>query len=457
MASATISKAPTRTATGTRVRTCSCGKTITETIPAIPYTTDLAEGIYTITSKCGSGLKVSTRSINGYFDVYICDGDYSDQYWLFSKNSDGTYTIENAYYNDRVLDVENIYMFNAGEICTSTYNGGDNQKFYIVPFGDGYYKFVAKHSYLNLDNVNASTQVGNGLIQCYDNGSDAQRWSLKLSNPPLSLSSSSVNVSAGSSKTVNCTVGRETRGVTSSYSIANTSVCSASWGSWNGMACPLIITGKAGGTATITVKLMDYDTGIVYGTKTITVTVPGAAYTLTYNANGGTGAPASQTGSGSITLSTAKPTRSGYTFKGWATNAGATTAQYSAGASYNLTGNATLYAVWQKNATPAQATVKAVSISDFTINYRFSTTLKPQITADEGAKYSVKYESSNPNVASVDNNGRVTGEKRGAAVITCTVTDEYGNEAKDTCVISVDYTVWQWIIIILLFGWFWYI
>ncbi|MBQ9553124.1 MAG: InlB B-repeat-containing protein [Clostridia bacterium] len=455
MASATISKAPTRTATGTRVRTCSCGKTINETIPAIPYTTDLAEGIYTITSKCGSGLKVSTNSNNNY-NVFIADGDWPDQYWLFRKNSDGTYTIENAYYNNRVLDVAGVSMVNDGNIYTYEDYGVDNQKFYVIPVGN-YYKLVAKNSYLNVDNYCCGTTNGNNIIQYQDNGSDAQRWALKLSNPSLSLSSSSVNVSAGSSKTVNCTVGRETRGVTASYLIADTSVCSASWGSWNGMTCPLTITGKAGGTTTVKVTIKDGDTGIVYDTKTITVTVPGAAsYTLTYNANGGTGAPASQTGSGNITLSNTKPTRSGYTFKGWATSAGATTAQFSAGASFNLMGNVTLYAVWQKNATPAQPTVKSVAISDFTLNYRFSTTPQPQITADEGAEYTVSYSSSNPNVVSVDANGRVTGVKRGTAIITCTVTDEYGNSVSDHCIVTVSYTVWQWIIRIMLFGWLWY-
>ncbi len=72
-------------------------------------------------------------------------------------------------------------------------------------------------------------------------------------------------------------------------------------------------------------------------------------YTLTYNANGGSGAPAKQTGSGNITLSSTKPTRSGYTFLGWATSSGATSAQYKPGASYNLSKNTTLYAVWKKS------------------------------------------------------------------------------------------------------------
>ena len=72
-------------------------------------------------------------------------------------------------------------------------------------------------------------------------------------------------------------------------------------------------------------------------------------HTLSYNANGGSGAPSAQTGSGSITLSSTKPTRSGYTFIGWASSSSATSAQYQPGSSYYLNSDTTLYAVWQSN------------------------------------------------------------------------------------------------------------
>ena len=47
---------------------------------------------------------------------------------------------------------------------------------------------------------------------------------------------------------------------------------------------------------------------------------PYATYTIKYNANGGSGAPSSQTKTygTNLTLSSTKPTRGGYTFKGWA-------------------------------------------------------------------------------------------------------------------------------------------
>lgn len=101
--------------------------------------------------------------------------------------------------------------------------------------------------------------------------------------------------------------------------------------------------------------------------------------------------------------------------------------------------------------------VKGVDIKDIKLTYKKSGTIKPNITADEGAKYTVKYESSNPKVASVNKNGKVTALKKGTAKITCTVTDSNGNTVSDTCTVTVKYNFDQWLIIILLFGWIWYI
>lgn len=71
-------------------------------------------------------------------------------------------------------------------------------------------------------------------------------------------------------------------------------------------------------------------------------------YTVSFNANGGTGAPAAQTKTYGVTLtlSGTKPTRSGYTFKGWGTSATATAVTYPAGGSYTANKAITLYAVW---------------------------------------------------------------------------------------------------------------
>lgn len=74
------------------------------------------------------------------------------------------------------------------------------------------------------------------------------------------------------------------------------------------------------------------------------------SWTVSYNANGGTGAPSSQTKwSGSVlTLSSTKPTRAGHTFRGWATSASGPVV-YQPGGNYSDNADVTLYAVWQIN------------------------------------------------------------------------------------------------------------
>ena len=72
-------------------------------------------------------------------------------------------------------------------------------------------------------------------------------------------------------------------------------------------------------------------------------------HTVSYDANGGSGAPSSQTkvyGS-NLTISSTIPTRDGYSFLGWSTSSEATSVDYKPGDSYSSDDNITLYAVWE--------------------------------------------------------------------------------------------------------------
>ncbi len=71
-------------------------------------------------------------------------------------------------------------------------------------------------------------------------------------------------------------------------------------------------------------------------------------YTVTYNANGGSGAPSSQTKTHgeSIKVSSQEPTRSGYEFEGWATSADGDV-DYDPSESYTKDSDITFYAVWK--------------------------------------------------------------------------------------------------------------
>lgn len=82
--------------------------------------------------------------------------------------------------------------------------------------------------------------------------------------------------------------------------------------------------------------------------KSITVKAK-PSYKITFNANGGSNTPSSQTKwyGETLTLSSTKPTKTGYTFKGWSTSSSATSAIWSAGGTYTRNESNTLYAVWQ--------------------------------------------------------------------------------------------------------------
>ena len=95
------------------------------------------------------------------------------------------------------------------------------------------------------------------------------------------------------------------------------------------------------------------------GDKTLYANWQANTYTITYNANGGSGAPSSQSytydpnNDTVFYLSSTTPSRSGYTFLGWSLSSTATSASYSAGQRWGThnANNYTLYAIWKKTVT----------------------------------------------------------------------------------------------------------
>lgn len=80
---------------------------------------------------------------------------------------------------------------------------------------------------------------------------------------------------------------------------------------------------------------------------------PLPSHTVSYNANGGSGAPGSQTKwwGEVLTLSSTRPTRANHTFLGWATSANGAVA-YQPGGRFGSDANTTLYAVWKLATQP---------------------------------------------------------------------------------------------------------
>lgn len=109
-------------------------------------------------------------------------------------------------------------------------------------------------------------------------------------------------------------------------------------------------------------------------------------WTISYNANNGTGAPAAQTKTyGSVlTLSSTVPTRSGYKFMGWATSSTATTAAFQPGGQFRIDATTTLYAVWQ--------ILTKITMKLYDASYEVLSNEKGQVTADSLSELTIDME-----------------------------------------------------------------
>ena len=96
-------------------------------------------------------------------------------------------------------------------------------------------------------------------------------------------------------------------------------------------------------------------------------------YSISYDANGGTDAPANQvkTHGTALILSSTIPTREGYTFVGWAGNSSSSVAEYQPGGQYTADAEIILYAVWTANiyTVSFDANGGTVSLASKTVKY----------------------------------------------------------------------------------------
>jgi hypothetical protein len=117
-----------------------------------------------------------------------------------------------------------------------------------------------------------------------------------------------------------------------------------------GVIASLYSTSAGANTAGL-LPMMGYSSGFTTVTN----------YTVTFNANGGTGSMSNQTDSSPTALTTNAYTYTNYTYTGWNTAANGSGTAYANGATYPFTANATLYAQWTLNSTyPSGLTPPAI-------------------------------------------------------------------------------------------------
>ena len=158
------------------------------------------------------------------------------------------------------------------------------------------------------------------------------------------------------------------------------------------------------------------------------------AYMVSYDANGGEGAPAAQVKEKgkALKLSTVIPTRRHFTFLGWATTRTAKSAQYKAGASYTKDADVTLYAVWKPVlATKITVTPATAALCGANRTLELTASVIPAEADD-----TVTWSSSNEKIATVDENGVVTTHGvYGTVTITAAAAD--GSRRTGKCTLTV--------------------
>ena len=164
------------------------------------------------------------------------------------------------------------------------------------------------------------------------------------------------------------------------------------------------------------IQIIAYDnvgnSSVVYVTGYISNVI-----TVNYNANGGSGAPASQDKYNTVdlTLSSTKPTRTNYIFTSWNTKSDGSGTSYQPGSKYTANESVTLYAIWKSddttpptcnlsaNASTITATAtdnKGIAYQGWSSSYSGSNSTSKNIAAGTHTYY-VKDTAGNTNTCSI--------------------------------------------------------
>ena len=235
-----------------------------------------------------------------------------------------------AYYGDANYGTDNIAISNSDAVHANSYSLKNSDldaglMFSSLAVGD--YNFVIKVNATNYSsNGTSKTEIGETII--------IKEQAFTVSKANATTYKVSFNANGGS-----CSTSSKTVTYAGTYGTLPTPTRTGyTFAGW--------YTASSGGTRITSDSIV----GITED-QTLYAHWTAKTYTVSFDANGGTGAPAAQTKTHgtALTLSSTVPVRDGYTFLGWASSSAAAAAEYSAGSSYTAEGTATLYAVWEKN------------------------------------------------------------------------------------------------------------
>ena len=326
--------------------------------------------------------------------VYTSDNT-SGQDFKFISNGSGTYILQPRCAPSSALNV-NGYSAGANSKVDIWTKSGHSTQSWIVEYNSSLNGYVIR-SANNSSYVLATTgskDSSDVRLAAYNASDKYQIWTssafsdnLAPARKPTTLtfspSSLALDLTNQKSQEVALTLGGDFSWGDKLYrSVSNPDVASVDWSSYESGAvfCP-VITAKAVGETILTCSVVDKDTGITRATAQLKITVTPANYTVRYDANGGTNAPASQSkiAKQDLMLTSDCPKREGFTFAGWATSRNGSV-QYRPGDSFTTDQDVTLYAIWE-----AENQVSLTLANDsFTVKPGEQATLRFTFTGDIG-------------------------------------------------------------------------
>ena len=237
---------------------------------------------------------------------------------IYNKEAQTLATVSNeqgdVYWSTTTELTSSNYTSGSTTISTGT-NAGSYTVYYYTP-GNAYYKPISG---------SVTTSIGKATCACTISSVSSMKYPTSTSGTLKYSCGGDGTISTSSSDTSIITTG--TAGKTQTT-----------------------LTAKKNGSATLTVKQSSGSNYNACTNDSKTATVSLSKYTISYDANGGEGAPSSQTKTHGtdLTLSSKKPTRTNYNFLGWSTSDTATSATYDAGDTFTTNATTTLYAVWER-------------------------------------------------------------------------------------------------------------
>ena len=389
--------------------TYSSNNTSVATVNTSGVITAIKNGSATITVKAASGVTVTVN-----VTVYANDG---------SAFSPWVTTLPNNVTNDSyVIEEKTVYRYRDNTVNKEYSSWGAEQTTSTKPTESDLLTITSTKTYYNYYHYCCNYYNGVNNVDSISYGTGAHHYhTVKTTSQLKAVDNSSYDKGGKQPYYDKCFCGftymfKDTPFETYEYTYkTRTATDVTTYGSWSGW--------QDAKPATATNRDIESTKNYRYRLKT---------HTVIYNANGGSGAPANQTKvhGTNLTLSSTVPTKSGYTFKGWATSANGSVA-YAAGATYSANSAITLYAVWELN--NISVTGITLNKTSTTMNVGASETLTATVAPNNATNKAVTWTSSNTNVATVSN-GVITAKAAGTTTITVKTAD--GNKTA-TCTVTV--------------------